>query len=159
LFNNAINTAAAAAPSESDFVNFDPTVFESIVRVNVLGGVLACKYAIPHMLAQGGGSILFTSSTCSLGGDLRQFSYGASKEVVNWYLKTIATIFGKQGIRCNGIAPGVIITPSMLAWADEGMLADFVQLQNVPRLAEPDHIAGLAAFLASDEATYMNGGL
>jgi NAD(P)-dependent dehydrogenase (short-subunit alcohol dehydrogenase family) len=127
--------------------------------VNVLGGVLACKYAIPHMIGQGGGAILFTSSTSSLGGDVAQFSYGASKAMVNWYVKTIATSFGKQGIRCNGIVPGVIQTPSMLAWADESMRAAFLKLHNVPRLGEPDDIAALAVFLASDEAAYMNGGL
>ncbi len=159
LFNNAINTAAAASPSESDFLNFDPAVFEAIVRVNVLGGVLACKYALPHMIQQGGGSILFTSSTSSLAGDVGQFSYGASKAMVNWFVQTIATSFGKQGVRCNGIVPGVIQTPSMLAWADQPMRDAFLKLHNGTRLGEPEDIAALAVFLASDEAAYINGSL
>lgn len=159
LYNNAINTAAAQSPSENDFLAFDPAVFEAIVRVNVLGGVLASKYAIPHMIRQGGGSILFTSSTSSLGGDVAQFSYGASKAMVNWYVKTIATSFGKQNVRCNGIVPGVIQTPSMLAWANDEMIAAFLKLMHVPRLGVPDDIASLALYLASDEAAYLNGGL
>lgn len=159
LYNNAIFTAAAAEPSENDLLAFDASVFEHVMRVNVLGGVLACKYAIPHMQRQQGGAILFTSSTSSLGGDVAQFSYGASKAAVNWYVKTIATSFGKQGIRCNGIIPGVIQTPSMLAWANDDMRAAFLRLHNSPRLGLPEDIAALALFLASDEAAYLNGGL
>src|SRR3546814_14188918 len=72
-----------------------------------------CKYALPHMLARGMGAILFTSSTSAFAGDVGQFSYGASKAMVNWYIKTIATTFGKQRIRCNGIVPGLIQTPAL----------------------------------------------
>jgi NAD(P)-dependent dehydrogenase (short-subunit alcohol dehydrogenase family) len=129
------------------------------VRVNVLGGVLASKFAIPHMLEQGGGAILFTSSCSSLGGDVAQFSYGASKAMVNWYVQTIAATFGKRGIRCNAILPGVIETPAMKAWANEAMNAAFLELQNGPRLGVPEDIAALALFLASDEAAYINGAL
>src|SRR3546814_21120207 len=99
---------------------------ERIVRVNVLGGVWAFKYALPHMLARGMGAILFTSSTSAFAGDVGQFSYGASKAMVNLYIKTIATTFGKQGIRCNGIVPGLIQTPALEAWitpeVEEGFL-------------------------------------
>src|SRR3546814_3676745 len=63
LFNNAVHSAASSEPSERDLMAFDTSVFERIVRVNVLGGVWACKYALPHMLARGMGAILFTSST------------------------------------------------------------------------------------------------
>src|SRR3546814_16063167 len=61
LFNNAVHSAASSEPSERDLMAFDTSVFERIVRVNVLGGVWACKYALPHMLARGLGAILFTS--------------------------------------------------------------------------------------------------
>ncbi|MNF50355.1 NADP-dependent 7-alpha-hydroxysteroid dehydrogenase [compost metagenome] len=129
------------------------------MRVNVLGGVLACKYALPHMLAQGSGSILFTSSTSSIAGEISQFSYGASKAALNWYVQSIAATFGKRGIRCNGILPGVIRTPAMESWANEAMKAAFLDLQNVPQLGEPEDIAAMAAFLASDDAAYVNGTL
>ena len=103
LYNNAIKTADMVKKSDDNFLEFDRETFYEIVDVNVLGGVLASKYAIPHMLKQGGGVILFTSSTSSLGGDIAQFSYGATKAMVNWYVQTIATTFGKQGIRCNSV--------------------------------------------------------
>lgn len=159
LFNNAVKIPTAEEPSMHDFLAFDAKNFESSVRVNVLGGVLACKHALPHMLKAGGGSILFTSSTSSLGGDVGQFAYGGCKAMVNWYVKTIATTFGKQGVRCNGIIPGVIQTPAMRGWANEKMVEAFLRLHNVPRLGEPEDIAAAALFLASDEAAYVNGSL
>jgi NAD(P)-dependent dehydrogenase (short-subunit alcohol dehydrogenase family) len=79
--------------------------------------------------------------------------------MVNWYVQTIAATFGKQGIRCNGILPGVILTPAMKSWANPAMTEAFLDLQNVPRLGEPEDIAALALFLASDEAAYINGAL
>jgi NAD(P)-dependent dehydrogenase (short-subunit alcohol dehydrogenase family) len=157
LYNNAIKTADMQKKSDDNFLEFDRSTFYDIVDVNVLGGVLASKYAIPYMIEQGGGVILFTSSCSSLGGDVAQFSYGASKAMVNWYVQTIATSFGKQGIRCNAILPGVIQTPSQKAWSTPEMDKEFLDLQNVPRLGLPEDIAALALFLASDEASYING--
>jgi NAD(P)-dependent dehydrogenase (short-subunit alcohol dehydrogenase family) len=159
LFNNAVNTAAGRRKRDVDFLEFDPAVFHEIIQVNVLGGVLASKYAIPHMLERGGGCILFTSSTSSLGGDVAQFSYGASKAMVNWYVMTIATTFGKRGIRCNAVIPGVIETPAMKGWANPEMNEAFLKLQQAPRLGQPEDVAALAAFLASDEASFINGAL
>jgi len=156
LYNNAVNTSGKGK-ADKDFLAFDSERFFDVVRVNVLGGVLASRMAIPHMLRQGGGSILFTSSTSSLGGDVAQFCYGGSKAMVNWYVQTIAATFGKQGIRCNAILPGVIQTPAQQAWASAEMDAAFLGLHNVPRLGRPEDIASLALFLASDEAAYING--
>ena len=158
LYNNAVDTSGKGK-ADTDFLAFDPARFFDVVRVNVLGGVLASRMAIPHMLRQGGGSILFTSSTSSLGGDVAQFCYGGSKAMVNWYVQTIAATFGKQGIRCNAILPGVIQTPAQQAWASPAMDAAFLDLHNVPRLGLPEDIASLALFLASDEAAYINGAL
>ncbi|WP_077033427.1 SDR family NAD(P)-dependent oxidoreductase [Pelomonas sp. KK5] len=157
LFNNAVNTGANKGKPDKDFLSFDPERFWAIVNVNVLGGVLACKYAIPHMLKQGGGNILWTSSTSSLGGDASQFSYGASKSMVNWYAQTMAATFGKQGIRSNCILPGVIQTPAMKGWANEAMNTAFLDINSSTRLGEPEDVAALAAFLCSDEAHYING--
>src|SRR3546814_18908150 len=82
LFNNAVHSAASSEPSERDLMAFDTSVFERIVRVNVLGGVWACKYALPHMLSRGMGAILFTSSTRAFAGEVGQFPSGASKAMV-----------------------------------------------------------------------------
>ncbi len=159
LYNNALFLDTAFVMRDLDFLAFDPEVFTANIRVNVLGGVLASKFAIPHMLQAGGGSIIFTSSTSSLGGDVTAYSYGASKAALNWYVQSIAATFGKQGIRSNAILPGTIQTPSKMAWSTPQMDADFMEIINAPRLGEPDDIASLAVFLASDESRYVNGAL
>ncbi|QIB51457.1 MULTISPECIES: SDR family NAD(P)-dependent oxidoreductase [Pseudomonas] len=158
LFNNAVNKNPETA-RDVDFINFNEELFHANMRVNVLGGVLACKHALPHMLEQASGSIIFTSSTSSIAGEVAQFSYGASKAALNWYVQTIAATFGKQGVRCNAILPGVIRTAALEGWANEEMTRAFLDLQNVPQLGEPEDIANMALFLASDEARYVNGAL
>src|SRR3546814_6918381 len=79
--------------------------------------------------------------------------------MVDLYIKTIATTFGKQGIRCNGIVPGLIQTPALEAWITPEVEEGFLRLNNVPRLGKQDDIAGVAAFLASEEGEYVNGSL
>jgi NAD(P)-dependent dehydrogenase (short-subunit alcohol dehydrogenase family) len=158
LYNNAVYRNPGTI-RDTDFLHFSTELFHDVMRVNVLGGVLACKLALPHMLEQGGGSILFTSSTSSIAGEVSQFSYGASKAALNWYVQTLAATFGKRGIRCNGILPGVIRTPAMESWATGDMQQAFMDIQNVPYLGEPEDIAAMALFLASDEARYVNGAL
>jgi len=159
LFNNAVNSNPDTAARDGDFLNFDVQAFNDNMRINVLGGVLACKYALPHMLARGRGSIIFTSSSSSLKGEVSMFSYGASKAALNWYVQTLAATYGKQGIRCNGIVPGVILTESLLAWWNPEMEAAFLDLKNAPRLGRPEDIAHMALFLASDESEFCNGAL
>jgi NAD(P)-dependent dehydrogenase (short-subunit alcohol dehydrogenase family) len=157
LYNNALMTNPAMASRDGDLLNFDPEVFYATLRVNVMGGVLGSKLAVPHMLKQGGGSLIFTSSGSSLGGDVTAFSYGASKSALNWFVQAFAAVYGKQGIRSNAILPGPIETPSMLAWTTPEMDAGFREVMNAPRLGKPDDIAAMAVFLASDESAFVNG--
>ncbi|MDB5686728.1 MAG: alcohol dehydrogenase [Rhizorhabdus sp.] len=157
LYNNALLASMDHAMRDMDLLKFDPEVFYDTMKVNVVGGVIASKIAIPHMLAQGNGSILFTSSGSSLGGDVTAYSYGASKAALNWYVQAFAATYGKQGIRSNAILPGPIQTPSKIAWSTPEMDAAFLDVLNAPRLGEPDDIAALAVFLASDESRYVNG--
>ena len=159
LFNNAVINSREMSVRDRDFLSFDPEVFFTKMRFNALSGVLASKYALPYMLERGKGSILFTSSTSSVAGEVSQFTYGASKAAVNYFVQSLAVTYGKDGIRCNAILPGVIQTESMEMWANDDMKAAFMDIQNVPRLGKPDDIAEMALFLASDESAYVNGQL
>lgn len=159
LFNNALTTNANHIANDNDLLEFNADTFIHIMRVNVLGGVLAVKHALPYMLKQGKGSIIFTSSVSSLAGEINAYSYGASKAAVNWYVKTIAASYGKKGIRCNGIVPGVIVTPAQQAWSNDALDAAFLDILNVPRLGQPADIAKMAVFLASDDSEFCNGSL
>ena len=159
LYNNACNTDSVMSKKDSDFFTFDAEVFHHRMQTNVLAGVLAARIAMPHFIERGSGCILFTSSSSSLKGEVAQFSYGATKAALNWYVQTLAATFGKQGIRCNGIVPGVIRTAGMEMWATDEMKEAFLDLHQCPRLGEPEDIAAMATFLASDEAVYTNGAL
>jgi NAD(P)-dependent dehydrogenase (short-subunit alcohol dehydrogenase family) len=159
LFNNALMTNPDPSMRDRDLLNYDPKVLYATIRVNVVGGVLASKYAVPHMLQRGGGSIIFTSSGSSLGGDVTSYSYGASKAALNWFVQAFAATFGKGGIRSNAILPGPTQTPSKMAWSTPEMDAGFMDVLNSPRLGLPDDMAAMAVFLASDESRFVNGAL
>jgi NAD(P)-dependent dehydrogenase (short-subunit alcohol dehydrogenase family) len=159
LYNNALMTNPDPSLRDRDLLNYDPRVLYATMRVNVVGGVLASKLVIPHMLERGGGSIIFTSSGSSLGGDVTAYSYGASKAALNWFVQAFAATFGKQGIRSNAILPGPTQTPSMLAWSTPEMNQGFMDVLNSPRLGLPEDIAAMAVFLASDESRFVNGAL
>jgi NAD(P)-dependent dehydrogenase (short-subunit alcohol dehydrogenase family) len=159
LFNNALMTNPDPELRDRDLLDYDPKVLYATMRVNVVGGVLASKFAVPHMLERGGGSLIFTSSGSSLGGDVTAYSYGASKAALNWFVQAFAATFGKRGIRSNAILPGPIQTPSKIAWSTPEMDEGFMEVLNSPRLGMPDDIASMAVFLASDESRFVNGAL
>src|SRR3546814_16913567 len=89
------------------------------MSVNARGAMLMCKHALPLMIAQGGGSIINISSGTAQGGDFYATAYAASKGAINTFTKYVATQYGAQGIRCNAIAPGIIMTEALLNALDE----------------------------------------
>ncbi len=155
LFNNAANTAVV--PRDLDLVQMDLEVWEQTMAVNLQGVMLGCKYALPHMLLAGGGAIINTSSASSLAGDLGLTAYGVSKAGVNALTQYIATQYGKQGIRCNAIAPGVVNTPALQKVMSEQQRAGYAAHHLTPDIGDPSHIANTVVFLASEDSAFITG--
>lgn len=156
LHNNAAMTDPAKHPFDSTAVDIPIEIWDEIIDINLRGYLLGCKYAIPHMLTRGGGSIINTASNSGTAGDLARIAYGASKGGIITLSKYVATQYGKQNIRCNSIAPGVVLTAALDATSPG--LKEIIQRHILtPEFGTPDDIAALVAFLASDESRYITG--
>ena len=156
LHNNAAMTDPAKHPLDSTAVDIPIEIWDEIMDINLRGYLLGCKYAIPHMIARGGGSIINTASNSGTAGDLARIAYGTSKGGIITLSKYIATQYGKQNIRCNSVAPGVILTEALEATAPG--LKEIIQRHILTlEFGTPDDIAALVAFLASDESRYITG--
>ncbi len=153
------NNAVGGSPLDADVVNMDLAAWDAAMAVNLRGYLLGCKAVLPHMLERGSGVIINTSSNSALAGDLTRTAYGVSKAGINALTMYVATQYGRFGIRCNAISPGLVMTPKMAS--EEALPADIREIYQrshlTPRFAYPGDIAGYAAFLASDEAEMING--
>lgn len=157
LHNNAALVTAEIMAGDTDIVNMDVDIWDQTMAVNLRGIMLGCKHAIPHMLERGSGSIINMSSASGIGGDITRAAYGTSKAGVNGLTQYVATMYGKQGIRCNAIAPGVIETPALLNNVSAEQRQAYTAHHLTPRLGLPEDIANTVAFLASDDSTFITG--
>jgi dihydroanticapsin dehydrogenase len=157
-----VNNAGVNIPGVFHEVSND--VIDKTLNVNVKGAMYGSRAAIPHMLKQGGGSIVNISSVNGLVSEPFLAVYSASKGAVVMLTRGIALDYAKQGIRCNCICPGWVDTPINYAHAEmlgglEKVYASIDSFQPIGRPGEPREIAHLALFLASDEASFLTGSI
>ena len=157
LHNNAAASDPAVIGADGELVDLDLGVWERTLAVNLRGPMLGCKYAIPRMLERGGGAIVNTSSISGLTGDVARVAYGVSKAGLDSLTRYVATQYGKRGIRCNSIAPGVISTPALEANVSREQIAIYERNHLTPRLGRPEDIAAAVVFLVSDAAGFVTG--
>jgi NAD(P)-dependent dehydrogenase (short-subunit alcohol dehydrogenase family) len=157
LDNNAGLTSKAAF--DFDVVNMDVAMWDEMQAVNVRGTMLMCKHAVPLMIESGGGSIINISSDQALSGDRMTVAYGTSKGGVNSLTRFVAAAYGKHGVRCNTVSPGLIASEAMLATMPEQIQQICIESFLIQRLGEPEDIAELVAFLASKRSSYITGQL
>ncbi|POR05983.1 glucose 1-dehydrogenase [Diaphorobacter sp. LR2014-1] len=133
--------------------------WEKIQNVNTKGMFLVVKYGIPELLKAGGGTIINTSSTAGLINSPGGPSYTASKGAIISFTRHLAATYAKKGIRANAIAPGYVITLMTKAMEDLLPELDKVASEATPlgRGAQPEEIANVALFLASDESSFVTG--
>ena len=130
--------------------------FDAVIDVN-LRGVFHCAQAVADaMIEQGRGVILNASSVVGIYGNFGQTNYAAAKFGVIGFTKTWSRELGPKGIRVNAVAPGFVETPILRTVPDK-VLHHMKEQVPLGRLAQPEEIANVYAFLASDEASYING--
>lgn len=157
LHNNAAIMSNAVIQKDNNPVDIDIEIWDLTFRVNVRGYLAGCKYAVPHMLAAGGGAIVMTASGSGHRGDLANLAYGSSKAAVIGLSRYVATIYGKQGIRCNTISPGLIRTEGGKKNVQGEMVTVMERNTLTPRLGLPEDVAAMVAFLASEDGAFVTG--
>ncbi|GAA2898010.1 glucose 1-dehydrogenase [Pseudonocardia halophobica] len=135
----------------------DPEVWLQQLSVDLLGCMLTAKHVLPHMLRAGSGSITNASSLVAWLALEARPAYATAKAGVIGLSKSIAVEYGRQGIRCNVVAPGPIVSPGTEEMYSEEQTAVMLEHVAAPRLGRPDDVALAALFLASPESTFVNG--
>lgn len=154
LFNNVGSTNLE---KDLDVVNMDLAEWDRLMDINLKSVLIGSRYAIPHMIEAGSGSIINTASMAGFHGDIIRSAYGASKAGVVNLTKYIATQYGKDKIRCNAVAPGLILTPAAKNNLSNELLDIFSKYNALPYHGEPEDIAQTVLFLASDESKFITG--
>lgn len=154
----ACNSAAVSRGS-GPIHQYERDVFDQTLEMCLTNTWLCMKYEIPAMLESGGGAIVNISSNASLKGQAFNTAYAAAKSGVNILTKSSAAEYGNQGIRINGVSPGVIRTPGVEQYfKEQPKIAEGLKHAAVMnRLGEPNEIAEAVTFLSSDRASFITG--
>ena len=150
LVNNAGITQDARLQKMTD------EQFDRVIEVNLKGVYNCAKAVVDTMIEQGSGVILNASSVVGIYGNYGQTNYAAAKFGVIGFVKTWAREMGPKGVRCNAVAPGFIST-SILQTIPDKVMQSITERVPLKRLGRPEEVANVYAFLASDEASYING--
>jgi len=156
LFNVAANIAPNEVAKDTDPVDIDLKVWQRNIDINLTGYLLTSKYAIPHILNAGGGSIVNTISDAVYAGMHDKVAYSVTKAGIGALTRNIAARYGKQGIRCNAVSPGLVLTESGIQ--NSGHLVDMVlQMIPAPRVGAPKDMGSIVAFLLSGLSEWITG--
>ena len=155
--NVGADLSAGTVGRDGDLSEMDPAVWRRTLDVNLLGYALSCRTAVPLLLASGGGAIVNTSSAAACIGEPLRPAYAASKAGINALTRHVASRWGKEGVRCNGVSPGMVLSETGLAGMSEEFRAAGLAATRSPRLGRPEDLAAAAAFLLSDDAEWVNG--
>jgi len=142
---------------DTKIVDVSEETFDKTIAVNLRAIFLLCKYGVPHLRRAGGGSIVNLASGAALGGG-GGTSYTASKGGVAAISRAVAFQNAADNIRCNSICPGPVDTPMLqISMKKLGLTSMSSRPGTIPRIAQPEEVAYLALFLASDESAFITG--
>ncbi len=157
LHVNAANMTAEVIANDSDAVGIDLGVFDQTVAVNLRGPLLCTRHAVPALLDAGGGAIVYTSSAAAFVGEAERPAYAMTKSGLHALVRHVASRWGREGIRANAVAPGPVPSEAVLAYLDDAMIEGIKSAVRSPRIGRPEDVAGMIAFLVSDDGEWVNG--
>lgn len=155
LHNNA-GIPRTIAP-DAEVTGLTVEMWNKTIAGHVTSAMLGCKYAIPHMIARGGGAIVNTSSSSALAATVDLVAYGVAKAGLHALTREVAATYGRDNIRCNAVVPGAVMTERGRKTLSPEIFQLFADETPLPRLAQPEDIASVAIFLASDAAAMVTG--
>jgi NAD(P)-dependent dehydrogenase (short-subunit alcohol dehydrogenase family) len=154
------NVVGVAGVAQAPLPDVDEDEYDAVLAVNLKSVFLGMKYAIPAVVDAGGGSIINWSSVGAIVSSPTTGAYGASKAGIHSITRTAAVEWGPSNVRVNAIAPGFIYPTGMTLMGEERypeLVAHAAGKSALGRAGHPDEVAGAAAFLASDDASYVTG--
>jgi NAD(P)-dependent dehydrogenase (short-subunit alcohol dehydrogenase family) len=141
---------------DTDVLALELEVFDRVIAVGLRGHLLCTRYALPHLLARKGGAIVYTSSAAAFIGEPKRVSYAMAKSGVHALMRHVASRWGKEGIRANVIAPGMVPTEANNQAPPE-RFEKALRGTRSPRLGRPEDIAAMVALLMSADGEWVNG--
>jgi len=151
---NAIDTSPDDVDGEHDLTTVPLDVWHRRLDVGLLGFVLAARFAIPQLVARGGGGIVCTTSDAAYLGEPVRVAYASAKAGMGAVVRHIASRFGRDGVRANAVSPGLV--PSALMMEDPRFQKNLRHPRS-NRFGRPDDIAAMVTFLLSDDGAWVNG--
>lgn len=157
LITTLCNLAGGSSNQDDRVTDASEDEFWRVIRLDLFGPFIACKYGLPHLIRAGGGSVINMTSMAALMAVPRRDCYTAAKGGVAALTHSLAAGYGEYGIRVNALAPGITRTPRVAASLETN--ADFRQLaeRHLLGVAEPVDVANTAVYLASDESRVVTG--
>ena len=155
------NNAAALGPDvygrDGTIHELELDVWNTSLGVNATGALLGIKHAVPQMQRGGGGSIVSTVSVAGLHGGADHAAYGVSKAAIISLTQYTASMYGKDSIRCNAVAPGLILSDTARAVLNDRHLAKYAAERSLPWAADPEDVAAAVVWLLGDESRCVTG--
>jgi NAD(P)-dependent dehydrogenase (short-subunit alcohol dehydrogenase family) len=157
LHGNAAPTGNSVMSRDLDVLTAEVEIWDLLASIVMRGNMLGCKHVIPGMIDAGGGSVILTTSIKGRNGSGLRAAYSSMKGGLEQFVRVVATEYGRFGVRCNGIAPGIIVTPGLKESVSDEWAEELLAAQLLGRFGQPEDIAAAALFLASAASSFMTG--
>lgn len=152
----AADTRQSQVLRDLELLDMDPELWRHALNVNLIGLAWIANKTLPHLLETGGGSIVNVTSDATVSPYPVPVAYSASKAGINAMTRHVSSRWGKQGIRCNAVSPGAVMSEAMYAMGEEYIESMRAGSPHA-RLGEPEDLAATIAFLLSDDAEWVSG--